>query len=93
MNTANKICFYNNNENQLVTIHNYGIKLWKADFVNKKIQYTDVNMGQIKRIYTCCILDPTDKFAYLGTKTGDIVEVALERCLFKRIGPAKRLFS
>ena len=38
-------------------------------------------------------MDPTDKFAYLGTKTGDIVEVALERCLFKRIGPAKRLFS
>ena len=34
-----------------------------------------------------------DQTAYLGTRTGDIVEVNLERCLFKRIGPAKRLFS
>jgi len=29
----------------------------------------------------------------LGTRTGDIIEINLERCLFKRIGPAKRLFS
>ncbi|MCP3662469.1 MAG: hypothetical protein GY696_08250 [Gammaproteobacteria bacterium] len=76
-----------------MTIHNYGIKLWKADLINKKIQCTDVNMGQIKRIYTCCIIDQTDRFAYLGTKTGDIIEIALEQALFKRIGPAKRLFS
>lgn len=50
-------------------------------------------MGHIKRIFTCCIIDPTDSFAYLGTKTGDMVEIALERALFKRIGPTKKLFS
>lgn len=31
--------------------------------------------------------------AYLGTRTGDIIEINLERCLFKRIGPNKRLFQ
>ena len=93
MNTANQVCFFNNTNNQLVTIHNYGVKIWKADFENKKVSYTDVNMGQIKRIFTCCIVDATDQYVYLGTKTGDIVEVALDRALFKRIGPAKRLFS
>lgn len=50
-------------------------------------------MGQIKRIFTCVAIDPTDSFAYLGTKTGDIVEVSLDRALFKRFGPIKRLFS
>ena len=50
-------------------------------------------MGHIKRIFTCCVVDNDDKFAFLGTKTGDIIEVSLERALFKRIGPAKRLFS
>jgi hypothetical protein len=50
-------------------------------------------MGHIRRIFTCCIIDPTDQLAYLGTKTGDIVEISLERALFKTIGPAKKLFS
>lgn len=50
-------------------------------------------MGSIKRVFTCVTIDPSDQFAFLGTKTGDIVEVSLERALFKRIGPVKRLFS
>ena len=50
-------------------------------------------MGQIKRNYTCIAIDPTDMYALLGTRTGDIVEISLDKCLFKRIGPAKRLFS
>ena len=50
-------------------------------------------MGQIKRVFTCCVIDPTDQMAFLGTKTGDIVEISLERALFKRFGPIKRLFS
>ena len=50
-------------------------------------------MGHIRRIFTCCIIDPQDQIAFLGTKTGDVVEISLERSLFKRIGPAKKLFS
>jgi hypothetical protein len=50
-------------------------------------------MGKIKRIFTCITIDPKDEFAFLGTRTGDIIEIDLQRCLFKRIGPAKRLFS
>jgi hypothetical protein len=50
-------------------------------------------MGQVRRVFTCCAIDPTDQFAYLGTKTGDIVEISLDRALFKRFGPVKRLFS
>ncbi len=76
-----------------MTIHNYGIRLWNADLVNKKIQFTDVNMGSIKRMFTCCTIDAADQFAFLGTKTGDIIEISLERALFKRIGPVKKLFS
>jgi hypothetical protein len=52
-----------------------------------------VNLGQIKRKFTCIVIDHSDTFAYLGTQTGDIIEVNLEMALFKRIGPCKRLFS
>jgi hypothetical protein len=36
-NTANQILFYNKSDSKLVTIHNYGIRIWTADLVNKKI--------------------------------------------------------
>lgn len=38
-NNANQILFYNNSDSKLVTIHNYGIKIWNADLVAKKIQF------------------------------------------------------
>lgn len=39
------------------------------------------------------MIDPTDTYAYLGTKTGDIVEISLTNNIYKRIGPTKKLFS
>ena len=39
------------------------------------------------------IIDPTDTMAYACTKTGDILEINLERAIFKRVGPVKKLFS
>ena len=74
-------------------MHNYAARIWTANLVNKKVSCTDINLGQLKRILTCAVIDPTDTFAYLGTRTGDIIEVSLERALFKKLGPAKRLFS
>jgi len=48
-NVANKIKFFNNTHNKLVTIHNYGIRVWSCDLVAKKISSQEINMGQIKR--------------------------------------------
>ena len=93
MNIANKVCFFNNTSSKCLTIHNYGIRTWDLDLVQKKVQYTEILMNAIKRVFVCCVIDPTDSFAYLGTKTGDIVEISLTHNLFKRIGPQKRLFS
>jgi len=92
-NNANKINFFNTNSSKLITIHNYGLRVWTCDLIAKKVQYQDINMGQIKRIFNCIVIAPDDKSAYLGTRTGDIIEINLERCLFKRVGPAKRLFA
>jgi WD40 repeat protein len=93
MNVANKICFYNQTNNKLMTIHNYGLRVWDIDYTAKKILYQDLHMGQIKRIYQCIVISPDDSCCFLGTLTGDIIEINLQRNLFKRVGPAKRLFS
>ena len=42
MHVANKICFYNNTANNFVTIHDYGIRIWDVDYVQKKILYQDL---------------------------------------------------
>ena len=93
MNVANKIAFYNNTNENLMTIHNYGIRVWDVDYVQKKILFQDLQMGQIKRIYQCITITPDDSSAYLGTLTGDIIEINLPRRLFKRVGPSNTLFS
>lgn len=53
----------------------------------------DVNFGNIKRIFTCAIIDKNDEYAYCGTTTGDVLEISIERALFKRLGPYNKLFS
>lgn len=93
MNIANKVCFFNTTSSKCITIHNYGIRTWDCDLVQKKVKYSEILMAQIKRIYTCIVIDSTDSYAYIGTKTGDIVEISLTHNLFKRIGPTKKLFS
>jgi hypothetical protein len=77
----------------LITIHNYGVRIWDCDLVQKRILFQDLNMGQIKRIYNCIAITPDDSSAFLGTLTGDIIEINLDRRLYKKIGPANRLFQ
>lgn len=53
----------------------------------------DVNFGNLKRNYTSIAIDANDQFCYAGTKTGDVFEINIERAIFKRLGPSKKLFS
>jgi WD40 repeat protein len=92
-NMVSEIRFYNTQDNKFLTVHNQQVKLWTADISNKKMTHTDVAMGQIKRKFLTAAIDPTDTYGYVGTQTGDIIEVYLEKSNFKRLGPVKRLFS
>lgn len=92
MNVANKIAFYNNTNNCCITIHNYGVRIWDIDYEKKKILFQDLTMGAIKRIYQCITVAPDDSCAYMGTLTGDIIEISLTRRIFKRVGPGNYLF-
>ena len=61
--------------------------------MNKKIVSLDINFGNAKRVFTSAVIDQNDQYAYIGTKTGDFYEVALDKAIFKRVGPIKKLFS
>jgi len=53
----------------------------------------DVNFGNMKRQFTCAAIDANDEFVYVGTNTGDVLEINIERAIYKRLGPIKKLFS
>lgn len=85
--------FFNNDEDRLVALQDKGVELFTIDKVNKKIKSLSVNFGNMKRQFLCVAIDPSDNFCYAGTKTGDVLEINIERAIFKRLGPVKSLFS
>lgn len=52
-----------------------------------------VNFGNLKRNFTCIIVDHNDEYAYLGTKTGDVIEISVEKAIMKRVGPVGKLLQ
>jgi len=52
-----------------------------------------INLGNLKRVFSCVLIDNSDEYAYLGSKTGDVVEVSLGHAIYKRVGPSGQLFS
>jgi hypothetical protein len=90
---VNEILFFNNDSARLIAVQHNGIQILTIDPVYKKIQSLNANFGNVKRQFTCAAVDFSDSYVYCGTKTGDIFEVNIEKAIYKRVGPVKRLFS
>lgn len=85
--------FFNNDSSKLIAVQHNGIQILTIDPVYKKILSLNANFGNVKRQFTCAAIDYQDSYVYCGTKTGDIFEVNIEKAIYKRVGPVKRLFS
>jgi WD40 repeat protein len=90
--TAMCVKFYNNTEFMLVSAGNYHVIKWEFDLANKKLRPTQINLGQLKRITTNILMDRNDQYCYCGTNTGDMLQVAMEKAIFRACYP-KKLFS
>ena len=93
INPIQQISFFNKSDDKLLAVQVNGVQIVVVDRENRKIRSMNVNFGNMKRVYTCAILDFNDEFAYCGTKTGDVLEINIEKAIFKRVGPVKKLFS
>jgi WD40 repeat protein len=95
-NKAKELCndlkFFNKDPSRFVSVHDEAMKVWFFDSKAKKAVSTDCALGHVKRYINCVTVDPTDTFAYCGTRTGDILEIYLDKAAFKRIGPVNRVF-
>jgi WD40 repeat protein len=91
--TAHVVKFFNTSDMHLITGGNYHIRVWQFDLPNKKLRPTQVNVGQLKRVVTNILLDAEDQTAYCGSQSGDLLEINLERALFKRACPPHKAFA
>ncbi|GLC39328.1 Cilia- and flagella-associated protein 52 [Pleodorina starrii] len=81
--------FFNNSNDRLVTAGNFNLNVWTYDSVNNKLRPQDASLGTLKRVFKTICIDVNDQYVHCGTTTGDVLQIALERVLFKNTGPAK----
>lgn len=88
---GNSIClaFANQRDDLFVTAGEYTLRVWELDLANRKIRPTDCQLGHLKRVINCIIVDSQDENMYCGTTTGDILEVKISTKLLKSQGPSK----
>ncbi|ORX44654.1 WD40 repeat-like protein [Piromyces finnis] len=90
---ALNICSYNLHENCFASCGISTLRVWEFDAEKRKAQMFDINMGQIKRVIECCVVDSNDEYMYCGTTTGDLLKINLHTKLFRQSGPPKERFS
>ena len=68
---VNEVRFFNRSESKILVILHNGVQILTIDIQQKKIVSLGINFGNIKRVFTCSVIDQNDQYAYVGTKTGD----------------------
>jgi len=49
---VNQVKFFNNSDDQIVTCQNYGIRVWKIDYLNKKVKiFMTISVAKAHRCY------------------------------------------
>jgi len=70
--------FFNNSDHQIVSAQSNNVFIWTVNAEKKSISRDKIVMANLKRDFTSIELDEDDKFAYAGTKTGDIIFINME---------------
>jgi WD40 repeat protein len=86
------VSFFNNRNDMIVAAGKYLLKVWQIDYNNRKLIPEDCRLGQMKRIFTCLVLDQDDSHAYCGSTSGDILCVQMKGPKnFKYAGPKRKI--
>ncbi|KAA6381330.1 MAG: hypothetical protein EZS28_023142 [Streblomastix strix] len=64
-------------------------RIWDIDYKNIILVSNEIVQGHMRRIWTTAIIDNDDKYAYLGSTTGDIVAIDIQNYYIKHIGLVK----
>lgn len=69
--------FANNRDDVFVTGGRACLARWHLDAKGKQLTRTNVNLGKLVRTFRSIAIDNRDKYAYVGTQTGDLLQIEL----------------
>jgi WD40 repeat protein len=69
----------NGRNDRIVTSGYYHVRVWQVDFRQPKLYPMDCKLGTLRRVFQCMDITDDDHFAYLGTTTGDLVKIKIDR--------------
>lgn len=85
------LAFLNNSSNTIISGGHGVLRVWEVDVENRKVFPTDVNVGNVRREFRTIVVEATDRYAYVGTTSGDVVCVQLQGPkIYKMVGPVKK---
>eukprot|EP00042_Codosiga_hollandica_P004593 m.14334 g.14334 ORF g.14334 m.14334 type:complete len:611 (+) comp22175_c0_seq1:135-1967(+) len=90
---AETVVYANTSDYQFITGGQGVLRVWELDKTSMKLNVTDCKLGSIRRDTKCIVVSPDDEFAYCGTTTGDIMQIAFRTKLFKGAFPEKTKYS
>lgn len=84
--------YFNNDDNRLITGGNYNLRVWEWSKETRKLIPTDVRL-QLQRVFKSIAIKDDDTLAYVGTMTGDLLEIDLRPKIPKFNRASKERFS
>ncbi|XP_029176006.1 cilia- and flagella-associated protein 52 [Nylanderia fulva] len=60
-----------------VTAGDRTLKIWRIEAEKRRVHGIDVEVGKLKRLINCIVVDETDEIVYCGTSSGDIINARL----------------
>ncbi|XP_061080955.1 cilia- and flagella-associated protein 52-like isoform X1 [Conger conger] len=88
-----RLRFSNLSDNIFISAGNGTIRVWEIDLARRKVQATECQIGQLRRVVKCIEVSPDDNFFYCGTSSGDILKMNLRTKLLNVYGPLKDKFT
>lgn len=79
MDSALTVRWLNNRHDRVVTAGNYHVRVWQIDFSLPKLHAMDARLGSVRRVCLSIGITEDDHFAYVGTSTGDVLKVCIDR--------------
>jgi WD40 repeat protein len=79
MDSALTVRWLNNRHDRVVTAGNYHVRVWQVDFSLPKLHAMDTGLGSVRRVCLSIDITEDDHFAYIGTSTGDVLKVCIDR--------------
>jgi cilia- and flagella-associated protein 52 len=79
MDSALRCVWLHHRNDRVVTVGNYHVRVWQIDFSLPKLHAMDAKLGTVRRVCLSITITDDDQFAYVGTTTGDVLKVSIDR--------------